>query len=389
MSGARWAGVLRELRDRAGERFAAMQWPTMADEDWRRTDLAGIDPSSWEPGRGDAGVGIPLDPGLARRGVHLASLEETPGALADVVARTLTLTGNSPADRFEAWQRSAWTRGVLLHVPAFTEIDEPLVIDLEENAGRRSSLPLVVAILGEGSRATVILRASGGDDLLRISGADIVVGPGATLRWFESQTLGARSISLDRTRVTVAQDARFERLEAQLGGRLARGRVDCTLAGSGAVAHLHGLCFPLGGQRADLGTVQRHLAPRAMSRAVFKSAVGIGSRSVFQGLIEVLPNASGTDAYLANRNLLLARGARADSVPTLRIGNNDVKCSHGSTTGRLSEDELFYLETRGLSRAQARELLVLGFFEDLLEPSPEKFRAPLQRLLHERLTEAA
>jgi Fe-S cluster assembly protein SufD len=76
-------------------------------------------------------------------------------------------------------------------------------------------------------------------------------------------------------------------------------------------------------------------------------------------------------------------------VPTLRIGNNDVKCSHGSTTGRLSEDELFYLETRGLSRAQARELLVFGFFEDLLEPSPETFRAPLQRLLHERLTEAA
>jgi Fe-S cluster assembly protein SufD len=389
MSGARWAGLLGDLRERAGERFTAMPWPTMADEDWRRTDLAGVDPLSWESARSDAAVEVSIDPDLRRRGVWLAPLEENPGEAADAVARTLAMTGEQPADRYEAWLRSSWTRGVLLHVPPFTEIEEPLVIDLDEGPGRRSSRPLVVAILGEGSRATVILRASGGDDLLRISGTDITVGAGARLRWFESQVLGARSISIDRSRVTVGRDARFERLDAPLGGRLVRARVDCSLDGPGAVAHLHGLCFPQAGQRADLGTVQRHLAPRATSRAVFKAAVGEGSRAVFQGLIEVLPGARGTDAYLANRNLLLARGARADSVPTLRIGNNDVKCSHGSTTGRLRDEELFYLESRGLSRAQARELLVLGFFEDLLEPSPEAFSGPLLRLLHERLTEAA
>ena len=99
----------------------------------------------------------------------------------------------------------------------------------------------------------------------------------------------------------------------------------------------------------DLRTVQRHRSPKATSRAVYKGAVAGGGRTIFQGLIEVAPGASGTDAYLTNRNLILGEGARSDSIPTLKIGNNDVKCSHGSTTGRLNAEELFYLESRGLS----------------------------------------
>ena len=124
----------------------------------------------------------------------------------------------------------------------------------------------------------------------------------------------------------------------------------------------------------DLRTVQRHDSPRATSRAFYKGAVEGGGRSVFQGLIEVAVGASGTDAYLTNRNLLLGDTARSDSIPTLRIGNNDVRCSHGSTTGRLSDDEIFYLESRGLDRGEARELLIIGYYEELLGDSPGLFR---------------
>ena len=120
-----------------------------------------------------------------------------------------------------------------------------------------------------------------------------------------------------------------------------------------------------------MGTALRHVSPGATSRAAYKGAVQGGGRSVYQGLIDVGQGASGTDAYLSNRNLLLGEGARADSIPTLRIGNNDVRCSHGSATGRLGEEELFYLQSRGLSEEEAREMLVLGFFEDLLERSPK------------------
>ena len=417
MSADGWTNALRRLRDRAGERFVAMRWPTPADEDWRRTDLTGIDPLAWEPaspegasaarppapaapsgdgpaaGRivfdGSRPVTVSLDPDLRRRGVRLAPLSESPDGLADALERTLSIPAESPADRFEAWQRSAWTHGLLLNVPAFTEIAEPLVIDLREPPGRRASLPFVVARLEEGARATVVLRATGGDEVFWNAGVDIRVGPGASLAWYESQTLGARSVSIGFSRATVERDGRLEHLGAALGGRLVRARLDCSLAGPGAEAHLHGICFPSAGQHADLGTIQRHLAPKALSRAVFKSAVRDGSRAIFQGLIDVSRAARGTDAFLTNRNLLLDPGARADSVPILRIGNNDVKCSHGSTTGRLREEELFYLESRGLARSEARELLVLGFFDDLLDPAPERFRIPLAALLRDRLAEAA
>jgi Fe-S cluster assembly protein SufD len=103
----------------------------------------------------------------------------------------------------------------------------------------------------------------------------------------------------------------------------------------------------------------------------------------------VAPGAAGTDAFLANRNLLLGDTARSDSIPTLKIGCNDVKCSHGSTTGRLREEEMFYLQCRGLSPADAREMLVLGYFEDLLVPAPERFREQALENIRGRLREAA
>ncbi len=139
----------------------------------------------------------------------------------------------------------------------------------------------------------------------------------------------------------------------------------------------------------DIRTVQNHFSPRATSRAYYKGAVAGGGRTIFQGLIEVGTGASGTDAFLSNKNLILGDAARADSIPTLRIGNNDVKCSHGSTTGRLNDEELFYLESRGISPADAREMLVTGYFEDLLTTAPERFRDDALSCIRERLTRAA
>ena len=161
------------------------------------------------------------------------------------------------------------------------------------------------------------------------------------------------------------------------------------MPGKGSEAFLNGVYFCRDGQHMDIRTVQRHHSPSATSRAYYKGAVASGGRSVFQGLIEVDPGASGTDAYLTNRNLILGDAARSDSIPTLRIGNNDVRCSHGSTTGRLSEEELFYLESRGLSRVESREMLVMGYFEDLLDHAPEAYREGALEQIRERLASAA
>jgi Fe-S cluster assembly protein SufD len=186
----------------------------------------------------------------------------------------------------------------------------------------------------------------------------------------------------------MGKDSSFDRVEVKLGASLARTRIDCSLEGRGAEAQLDGIYYCGPGQHADVGTIQRHVSAGATSRAYYKGAASGGGRSVFQGLIDVSEGAAGTDAYLSNRNLLLGDAARADSIPTLRIGNNDVKCSHGSTTGRLGEEELFYLHSRGFSEAEARELLVLGFFEEVLARAPEGFREEALAGIRLRLPEA-
>ena len=181
------------------------------------------------------------------------------------------------------------------------------------------------------------------------AGLDAQVGDGASLELYQLQDLGLESLFFSHASAAVGRDARFLSLETHLGSRLVKTRLDCTLEGPGAESYLNGVYLAGAGQHMDLRTVQRHRTPKATSRALYKGAVRDSGRTVYQGLIEVSPGASGTDAYLSNKNLILSDGARADSIPSLRIDNNDVRCSHGSTTGRINPEELFYLASRGLA----------------------------------------
>jgi Fe-S cluster assembly protein SufD len=135
----------------------------------------------------------------------------------------------------------------------------------------------------------------------------------------------------------------------------------------------------------DIKTVQNHNAPNTNSRAFYKGAVKDNGRAIYQGLIEVEQDAPLTDAYMTNKNLILGDGARADSIPSLKIKNNDVKCSHGSTTGKIDENEVFYLMTRGLSTSEAEKMVILGYFEEVLEKIPKQIVDELREAVLERL----
>jgi len=135
----------------------------------------------------------------------------------------------------------------------------------------------------------------------------------------------------------------------------------------------------------DVRTVQQHKAPNTYSRAVYKGAVRESARAIYQGLIHVLPDAQKTDAYLTNKNLILDEGARADSIPSLKIETNDVKCSHGSTTGKVQDSELFYLMSRGLTRQDATELIIMSYFQELIELAPDHVKADLTQEIHHHI----
>ncbi|MGA2641307.1 MAG: SufD family Fe-S cluster assembly protein [Spirochaetia bacterium] len=403
------------LRARAKDRFEGMKWPVTSEEEWRRTDVSrlGLDaytpipalapacPRETDPGAGAGLIRFQankcIEAGLAgqwqKAGVRLLPLdnavEEFEAPLHSLYEQALTDADN----RFLVWHYASLSHGALLWVPPGLEIQEPFFIDFEEDGTGAMSAPHVAVLLGAGSRASVVQRISarkgtpGG--LLCNAMVDIRLADSAGLQYWEQQELSPSDLYVRHVRAEVGRDSSLRHFDAELGARWAKTRVDCSLDGPGAEAFLDGAYYCGAGQHMDLRTVQRHRSPKATSRAVYKGAVAAGGRTIFQGLIEVAPGASGTDAYLTNRNLILGVGARSDSIPTLKIGNNDVKCSHGSTTGRLNAEELFYLESRGLSDAEAREMLVVGYFEDILTPAPVSFRDGALDAIKGRLRAAA
>jgi len=410
----RW---MQSFREQARKKFSAMAWPTTAEEEWRRTDVSRLGLDAYAPAAAAHANGAPpreadrrsasglirfesttcvtlgLDPDLAAHGVRLLpledALEEFEAPLHSLYEQALEETDN----RFLAWHYGEWSHGALLWIPPGLEIPEPFVFDFQERGAGVMSAPHLAVFLGAGSRASVVHRIGARPGapmagLLCDSVVDVRLGDAAGLQVWEQQELAPADIVVRHTRAAVGRDASLRHFAAELGGRLAKTRVDCTLDGPGAEAFLDGAYYCGKGQHMDLRTVQRHRSPKASSRAVYKGAVAGGGRTVFQGLIEVSPGASGTDAFLTNRNLILGETGRSDSIPTLKIGNNDVKCSHGSTTGKLNPEELFYLRSRGLSERGAREMLVIGYFEDVLTRAPEGFREQTLSVIRERLQAA-
>jgi Fe-S cluster assembly protein SufD len=408
---------MRTLRSQARERFDAMQWPSPAEEEWRRTDVSRLGLQSYTPAQSpkaacpresDPGAAagfirfeagqcteVALDAGWQEKGVRLLPLELALEEFEIPLYKLFHDAIKEADNRFLAWHYGTWSHGALLWVPPGLEIAEPFFLDFAERGEGRFTAPHVAVVLGEGARAAVVQHIGGAESaeyrgaqgptgILCNAAVDMHLGAASALRFCEMQELGARSLYFRHARADVGRDASLRHLDAAFGGRLTKTRIECSLSGAGAEAYLDGVYYCDGDQHMDIRTVQNHRAPKATSRAYYKGAVA-GGRTVFQGLIEVDTGASGTDAYLTNRNLILGDTARSDSIPTLKIGNNDVKCSHGSTTGRLSDEEIFYLESRGLSSVDAREMLVIGYFEDLLTAAPERFRDNALDRIRERL----
>jgi len=398
-------GWLADLRARGARLAESLAWPTTQEEEWRRTSLAGlkleqivpVEPDGHrpapaaEPPAGQAGLarfrGVTCTAlGLAstwvERGVRFQTLTpsgEMPVAVAAVLEDDLARADN----RLAAWHLGRLSHGALLYVPPGVQLSEPVFVDFEEPGAQAASFPHLAIVLGPEARARVAQRIRGVGALVN-AGLDAQLGDGASLELCQLQDLGPSSLYFSHAAAAAGRDAGFRSLEVHFGGRLVKTRMECSLEGPGAESFLNGAFLAGAGQHMDLRSVQRHRAPKATSRALYKGAVKDSGRSVYQGLIEVSPGASGTDAYLSNKNLILNDGARADSIPSLRIDNNDVRCSHGSTTGRINPEELFYLASRGLAPAEARALLVLGFFDELLAGSPIGEEA--LRRVGERLT---
>jgi Fe-S cluster assembly protein SufD len=382
------------------ERYHALPLPTTRDEHWRFTDLTGFDPDGF---LGDFPTAVPRPPamldldvsGIAHIGEAGVRIERAPDGirfepLTDDHPLLGTLVGTD--DKFSAHNAALWEHGLLVHVPAGVELEQPLYLHVA-NAGDEGSLFWRILVVAEaGSRFTLIEELSSASPGLAgyaNSAVEIVVHDGAKVEYVNLQNLSRDTWLFAACHARVERDAELDWVTGGFGSAKGKVRIQNDLAGQGATSRVTGAYFADGSQHLDYDTYQRHIAPSTTSDFAFKGVLRDTATAVWRGMIRVEEGAQKTNAYQENRNLLLSREAHANSIPGLEILANDVRCTHGATLGQVDREQLFYLMARGLSRAEAERLIVRGFFQDVLDRVElEPVRDALGAALEARIPQA-
>ena len=394
---------LVERRLAAAEQLDGITWPTDADEIWRYSRIDELDLDRFrppsrdelgEPGPEPAPGGGPvaaeageraglvvvrngrvvhheLDDTLVAKGVlvcGLATCEE-----ADVAAVLGTCSQASP-DAFTVLHDAFLAGGAFIKVPAGVVVDKPIIVLHWSEGEGLATFPHTLVVAEESSEVTVVDRFGspevGGAGHLVDAVVELLVGDNARLRYLSVQEHGPKTWQVALQRAHVGRDASLHSSAVALGGDYARLRSESLLAGDNAESDLMAVYFGDHTQMLDFRTLQDHDAPNTRSDLLFKGAVEDQAHSVYSGLIRLRPTARKANASQTNRNLVLTEGAGAESIPNLEIEANDVRCSHASAVGPIDEDQLYYLESRGVPPAEAERLIVLGFFDDVLERLP-------------------
>jgi Fe-S cluster assembly protein SufD len=273
-----------------------------------------------------------------------------------------------PSDRLAAIARSGVTSAIVVDVPVDTAVDEPIVVELRGAAAVNHGH--VVVRIGRHARATVVVVHDTDVDAIGSIVTDL--GDGASLTMLSIVDGPAEHVQAWQWHTSVGRDASFVGAVITIGGRVVRILPTIEYAAPGGSAEMLGAFFAESGQYLEHRIFVDHEQPHCRSNVVFKGALaGASAHTVWVGDVLVRSTATGTDTYEMNRNLLLDEGGRADSVPNLELETGDVaSAGHASATGRFDDEQLFYLMARGIPERVARQLVVRGFYADVLARIP-------------------
>ncbi|GMR09939.1 MAG: Fe-S cluster assembly protein SufD [Anaerolineae bacterium] len=402
-------GWLRERRESAWEVWESLPLPTVKDEPWRRTDLRNIPADRFvarpsDNGRVDQeyrrrGPSLLLHPGHDSILDNLNQIGDQRVVLADwatavreheeLLRKHLGSVVPDDEGKFSALAAALATDGVLVYIPTGVHLEVPLHSTLWAPGSDLAVLSRVLIVVEDDASATVVheMASPGGDEASLHSGiVEVAVGRGAQLTFVEIQNWGDRVWNFTHERARVGRDGRMDWIFGAVGSHLTKNFSELTLDGQGAQGRWTGFYFADGIQHLDHDTQQNHLAPNTTSDLLFKGALVDRSRSVWQGMIYVAPGAQRTDGFQANRNLILSKRARADSIPGLEILADDVRCTHGATVSQLEEEPIFYLMSRGIPREEAERLVVEGFFASVMKRIPlESVRDQFEKMIDRKL----
>jgi Fe-S cluster assembly protein SufD len=386
----------RAARRADADRFAAAALPTAEEEVWRYSRIDALDLDRFRPAEagGAAEPGAAVTQVLAAVGDCAATIVTVDGHVVrseldeGLSAKGVSLEAVDPSslgapaldDAFVTMNAAYGSAPLVLTVPAGVVVDRPVAVAHWIDTDGVAVFPRLVVRAGEQSQVTVFEYAASNDvTALSVPVSDVRVEPAANVRHLSVQDLGPRVWQLGYATSAVERDGFLESAAVALGGDYARLRTDARVTGQGATSNLLAVYFGVGTQVHDFRTMQDHHAPRTTSDLLFKGAVADDASSVYTGLIRVRPGARGTNAFQTNRNLVLSEGAHAESVPNLEIEENDVRCSHASAIGPVDEDQRYYLESRGVPTGVAERLIVLGFFDEIIERTAVPSLRPLLR----------
>ena len=403
--------LLQNLRQRGRESFAALGLPSRRQEEWRFTRLKGIEDKIFQPPDvvassidispwrlNDAYLLVFVDgiysPDVSEvldlpDGVVVSNLVLATASESKAVSEHLGSLAGLERHPFAALNTAVVADGAFIHLPAGVELERPIQLVFVSGSEGRStvSAPRILIVAEAASRATVVEQYLGdGGASLSCPVSEIVLAEDAVLDHVVVQEEEISAHHLAVRQVKLATNSRYSAQTISLGGALARTDIGVVLDGEGAEASLDGLYLVDGAQQADTHLTVRHARPNCNSYQLYKGVLAGSSRAVFNGRIIVDQDAQKTDANQSNRNLLLSDDATVHSNPQLEIFADDVRCTHGSTVGRLDEEAVFYLRSRGIGRDDAIRLLTLAFAGEVVERVPvEELRGRLETVIASRL----
>lgn len=405
---------MREKRQVAWTVFEETPMPTNTDEDWRRTDLRKVrwdrfnfaGPASFAESKTLAGlpedirdaleekypaagrivlangqvIYHEIDPALVEKGVVFTSLSTAVQEHPDLVQKYLGAEAVPPSNsKFAALNAALWQGGVFLYLPKNVEVEQPFQAAIILEGENSAIFPRTLIVSERFAYATYIeesISHGGHGQALNDGVVEIYTNEGSQVRYVDVQRWGEDVYNFNVKRSVSQNDSAVVWETGQLGGRLTKTYFDSLLPGNGASMAFNGVYFMQGKQHLDIDCLIQHTGLATNGDLLLHGAVQDKSRSVFTGLIKIDPTGQQTNSYLKNENLILDRSARADSIPTLEIDANDVRASHGSTIGKIDEEYIFYLMSRGISRSTAVRMVVEGFFHKVFD-----------RMHHERVRE--
>jgi len=386
-----WTTTLRDLRlDELSPRHYE---PPAELPEIVREHLGGEDHAGLIVQHGASTVHVHLDPEAERQGVIVSSLEHAAEEHGDLVQQYFMKRLSHEEGKFPAASAAFWTGGAFVYVPRNVKLEKPLqvvwLID-EPGTAQYAHTLAVVDEFAECSLREYCLGADFAGQALHAGGFELYARPGAHVRLAHYQDWGPGEIyDISTKRVEIGRDAHVGWVPVHLGGRLTKQRLDIVTAEQGSDMRHTGLYFTERREHLDLFTTDLHEAGHTTGDTVWKGALTGDSRASYEGLIEIVPGAQESHTYLQTHSMLLSAKAKADAIPSLIVKTDNVSASHGGTVGELDEEQIFYMESRGIPRRDAVRILVEGYFEEVVQRLDDPgLEALVRRRIVEKLAAA-